>query len=91
MPPQVTAAPGYCASTDWGNDIRTTEESFAAYIQLNWSGDVSGMPANHAHGRSLREKRMSPPRQRAFLYDRTMWLAPAKKSWSYRLKMPMAT
>ena len=37
---------GYCASTDWGNDIRTTEESFAAYIQLNWSGDISGMPAN---------------------------------------------
>ena len=39
---------GYCASTDWGNDIRTTEESFAAYIQLNWSGDISGIFAHAA-------------------------------------------
>ena len=37
---------GYCSSTDWDSDIRTTEETTAFYLQYNWSGDIAGMPAN---------------------------------------------
>jgi TonB-dependent receptor len=37
---------GYCASTDWENDLRTTEESIAAYVQFNWSGDLFNIPTN---------------------------------------------
>jgi TonB-dependent receptor len=37
---------GYCASTDWENDIRTTEETTAVYLQYNWSGAIGDMPAN---------------------------------------------
>jgi TonB-dependent receptor len=37
---------GYCASTDWENDLRTTEESAAVYLQFNWNGDFGSMPAN---------------------------------------------
>jgi TonB-dependent receptor len=35
---------GYCASTDWENDLRTTEDSIAAYFQFNWNGDMGGLP-----------------------------------------------
>jgi TonB-dependent receptor len=37
---------GYCASTDWTTDLRTTEETTAVYLQYNWSGDIGSMPAN---------------------------------------------
>jgi len=37
---------GYCASTDWSTDLRTTEESTAFYLQYNWTGDIGNMPAN---------------------------------------------
>jgi len=37
---------GYCASTDWGTDLRTTEETTAVYLQYNWTGDLGSMPAN---------------------------------------------
>ncbi|MBT8105510.1 MAG: TonB-dependent receptor [Woeseiaceae bacterium] len=37
---------GYCASTDWSSDLRTTEESLAVYLQYNWSGDLFNVPAN---------------------------------------------
>jgi TonB-dependent receptor len=37
---------GYCASTDWSTDLRTTEETLAVYLQYSWSGDLAGMPAN---------------------------------------------
>jgi TonB-dependent receptor len=37
---------GYCASTDWTNDLRTTEETTAYYLQYTWSGDFGDMPAN---------------------------------------------
>ncbi len=37
---------GYCASTDWENDLRTTEETDAVYLQFNWSGDIGNYPAN---------------------------------------------
>ncbi len=37
---------GYCASTDWTTDLRTTEETTAVYLQYNWTGDIAAMPAN---------------------------------------------
>ena len=37
---------GYCASTDWSTDLRTTEETNAFYLQYNWTGDLFEMPAN---------------------------------------------
>ena len=37
---------GYCASTDWTNDLRTNEETTAYYVQFNWNGDLFDMPAN---------------------------------------------
>jgi len=37
---------GYCASTDWSSDLRTKEETIAAYVNFNWTGDIGGMPAN---------------------------------------------
>ena len=37
---------GYCASTDWSTDLRTTEETTAYYLQYNWTGDIGDMPAN---------------------------------------------
>jgi TonB-dependent receptor len=37
---------GYCASTDWTTDLRTTEETTAYYLQYTWSGDIGSMPTN---------------------------------------------
>jgi TonB-dependent receptor len=37
---------GYCATTDWNSDLRTLEETIAAYVQFTWTGDLGGMPAN---------------------------------------------
>jgi len=37
---------GYCASTDWTTDKRTTEETTAYYLQYNWTGDLFNRPAN---------------------------------------------
>jgi TonB-dependent receptor len=37
---------GYCATTDWRTDLRTTEETIAAYFQVNWSGDLFRIPTN---------------------------------------------
>ena len=37
---------GYCASTDWSSDLRTTEETTSYYFQYNWSGDLFDVPAN---------------------------------------------
>jgi len=37
---------GYCASTDWRDDLRTNEETTAFYLQYNWSGQLGDMPAS---------------------------------------------
>ena len=37
---------GYCASTDWRDDLRTTEETQAFYLQYNWRGQISDMRSN---------------------------------------------
>ena len=37
---------GYCASTIWPNDIRTTEDSIAVYARYNWSGELADKSSN---------------------------------------------
>jgi TonB-dependent receptor len=37
---------GYCASTDWTSDLRTTEKTNAAYLQFNWSGNLFDRRSN---------------------------------------------
>jgi len=37
---------GYCASTDWNADKRSTEETTAAYFQLNHATEFVGKPVN---------------------------------------------
>jgi TonB-dependent receptor len=37
---------GYCASTNWRDDLRTTEETTAFYLQYNWNGQLGDMPTN---------------------------------------------
>jgi TonB-dependent receptor len=37
---------GYCASTDWRDDLRTTEETTAFYLQFNWNGQLGDMTTN---------------------------------------------
>jgi TonB-dependent receptor len=37
---------GYCASTDWRDDLRSTEETKAFYLQYNWSGQIGEMRTN---------------------------------------------
>ena len=63
---------GYCASTDWESDIRTTEETLALYLQYSWTGDIGGMPANVRAGlryeeTDVRSAALTP------LYDGTKW------------------
>ena len=41
---------GYCASTDWENDIRSEEETVAVYLQYAWTGDLFSMPTNFRLG-----------------------------------------
>ena len=41
---------GYCPSTEWSTDLRTTEETTAVYLQYNWAGDIADMPANLQFG-----------------------------------------
>ncbi|MDJ0751054.1 MAG: TonB-dependent receptor [Woeseiaceae bacterium] len=64
---------GYCASTDWGNDLRTTEESIAAYFQYNWSGDIGRMPANLHVGVRYEETEVTSP-SITTVYDGSSWV-----------------
>ena len=41
---------GYCASTDWENDSRTTETTDAVYLQYSWTGEIGSMPTNFRLG-----------------------------------------
>ena len=65
---------GYCASTDWNQDLRTTEESFAAFVRLNWSGEISGMPANLHTGVRYEETDIVSA-QKSLQFDGTSWRA----------------
>jgi TonB-dependent receptor len=64
---------GYCASTVWDNDIRTTEDTTAVYLQYSASGDIGGMPANFRAGlryekTDVRSSALQP------LYDGSSWV-----------------
>ncbi len=64
---------GYCASTDWSSDLRTTEESIAAYFQYNWSGDIGNMPANLHIGVRYEETEVVSAAQDV-VYDGSSWV-----------------
>ena len=64
---------GYCASTDWESDLRTTEETVAVYLQYTWTGDIGSMPTNlHVGVRyeetDIRSSALNP------LYDGSSWV-----------------
>ena len=69
---------GYCASTDWGRDLRTKEESVAAYVQLNWSGYVGDKPANLRTGVRYEETEVTSA-AKSPIFDRTQWKAPGEE------------
>ena len=64
---------GYCASTDWDEDLRTTEETTAAYLQFNWSGDIGNMPANFHVGLRYEETTVRSAALN-ILYDGSSWV-----------------
>jgi len=64
---------GYCASTDWNNDLRTTEETLAVYLQYNWSGDIGGMPANLRAGLRYEETDVRSAALNT-VYDGSTWV-----------------
>jgi TonB-dependent receptor len=64
---------GYCPSTVWDSDLRTTEETTAFYIQYNATGNIGGMPANLRAGlryeeTDVRSSALNP------LYDGSSWV-----------------
>jgi TonB-dependent receptor len=64
---------GYCASTDWDNDLRTTEETVAVYLQYNWNGDIGGMPANLRAGLRYEETDVRSAALNT-VYDGSTWV-----------------
>jgi len=64
---------GYCASTDWNNDLRTTEKTLAFYLQYNWSGDIGGMPANLRAGLRYEETDVRSAALNT-VYDGSTWV-----------------
>jgi len=64
---------GYCASTDWSTDKRTTEETSSAYIQLNSALEYYGMPVNLQMGLRYEETDVTSAAL-APTYDDVYWL-----------------
>ena len=64
---------GYCASTDWENDLRTTEETTAVYLQYTWTGDIGDMPANLHVGVRYEETDVSSAALNT-VYDGSSWV-----------------
>ena len=64
---------GYCASTDWSVDKRTTEETSSAYIQLNSALEYYGMPVNLQMGLRYEETDVTSAAL-APTYDEVYWL-----------------
>ena len=64
---------GYCASSIPSSGNRITEETTAAYLQFNWSGDLGNMPANLLLGVRYEETDISSP---AFneVFDGSAWI-----------------
>ena len=63
---------GYCASTIWPNDIRTTEDSIAAYVRYNWAGELGNKPANLHVGVRYEETEVTSAAL-STLYDGSRW------------------
>lgn len=63
---------GYCASTEWPNDIRTTEESEAAWLRYNWSGAFGSMPVDFHLGVRYEETLVTSAAL-STLYDGSRW------------------
>ena len=64
---------GYCASTKWGNDLRTTEETTAVYLQYNWVGAIGDMPANLHVGVRYEETDVTSAAKN-IVYDGSSWV-----------------
>ncbi|MCH9693539.1 MAG: TonB-dependent receptor [Gammaproteobacteria bacterium] len=64
---------GYCASTDWTSDLRTTEETTSVYLQYGWAGEIGNMPANLNIGVRYEETDISSPALNA-VYDGASWV-----------------
>jgi TonB-dependent receptor len=64
---------GYCASTDWSTDLRTTEETTAVYLQYNWTGDLGDMPANLRLGVRYEETDITSAALNT-IYDGSSWV-----------------
>ena len=64
---------GYCASTDWTVDKRTTEETTSAYVQFNSALEYYGMPVNLQMGLRYEETDVTSAAL-APTYDEVYWL-----------------
>ena len=64
---------GYCASTDWATDLRTTEETTAVYLQYNWTGGFGDMPANLRLGVRYEETDVTSAALNT-IYDGSSWV-----------------
>ena len=64
---------GYCASSDWTVDKRTTEETSSAYLQLNSAQEYYGMPVNVQVGLRYEETDVTSAAL-APTYDEVYWL-----------------
>jgi len=64
---------GYCPSTEWDQDLNTVEETTAAYIQFNWTGDIGNMPANLLLGLRYEETDVSSPAINK-VYEGSSWV-----------------
>ena len=64
---------GYCASTDWTEDLRTTEETTALYFQFNWSGQFGDIPANFHMGLRYEETDVASAALNT-TYDGSSWV-----------------
>ncbi len=64
---------GYCASTDWATDLRTTEETTAVYLQYNWTGGFGDMPANLRLGVRYEETDVTSAALNT-IYDGSAWV-----------------
>jgi len=64
---------GYCASTDWENDIRTEEETTAFYLQYSWSGDLFNLPTNFRLGVRQEQTDVTSAALNT-LYDGSSWV-----------------
>ena len=64
---------GYCASTAWDNDIRTSEETTSVYVQFDWTGDIGGMPSNLHMGVRYEETDVTSAALNA-TYDGSSWV-----------------